>query len=304
MIFPEWLHTLAVIWLISALLCAITIYWDIHSDRAQSMKVMAIAWPINALYFGIIGLIAYFWFGRAPKGGQKMMMHNMHMEHMSHDNTATAMNHDMHMEHMSHDNTTTAMNHDMHMEHMSHDNTTTAMNHDMHMEHMPHDNTTTAMNHDTQMEHMPHKKITWKGVFTVSTHCGIGCTLADIAGEWITFFIPISLAGSYIVGGWVFDFILALIFGIYFQYMPAREMGMSPSAAFKNAIKADFLSLTCWQIGMYIWMSIVLFGIFTPDMPHNSAVYWFMMQIAMMVGFCTAYPMNWWLTKIGIKHTM
>ncbi len=268
MIFPEWLHTLAIIWLISALLCTIIIYWDIHSDRAQSMKVMAIAWPINALYFGIIGLIAYFWFGRAPKGGQKMMMHNMHMEHMSHDNTTTAMNHDMHMEHMLHDKTATAMSHDMHM------------------------------------EHMPHKKITWKGVFTVSTHCGIGCTLADIAGEWITFFIPISLAGSYIVGGWVFDFILALIFGIYFQYMPAREMGMSPSAAFKNAIKADFLSLTCWQIGMYIWMSIVLFGIFTPDMPHNSAVYWFMMQIAMVVGFCTAYPMNWWLTKIGIKHTM
>ncbi|MGL5398829.1 MAG: DUF4396 domain-containing protein [Plesiomonas shigelloides] len=28
------------------------------------------------------------------------------------------------------------------------------------------------------------------------------------------------------------------------------------------------------------------------------------MQIAMVAGFFTAYPMNWWLVKKGIKHAM
>lgn len=29
-----------------------------------------------------------------------------------------------------------------------------------------------------------------------------------------------------------------------------------------------------------------------------------MMQIAMMCGFLTAYPVNWWLIKTGIKERM
>jgi hypothetical protein len=29
-----------------------------------------------------------------------------------------------------------------------------------------------------------------------------------------------------------------------------------------------------------------------------------MMQIAMVAGFITAFPVNWWLIKIGIKEKM
>lgn len=29
-----------------------------------------------------------------------------------------------------------------------------------------------------------------------------------------------------------------------------------------------------------------------------------MMQISMVCGFITAYPMNWWLIRIGIKSAM
>lgn len=38
-------------------------------------------------------------------------------------------------------------------------------------------------------------------------------------------------------------------------------MGLAPKTALKKAIQADILSLISWQIGMYIWMAIVLFGI-------------------------------------------
>ncbi len=32
--------------------------------------------------------------------------------------------------------------------------------------------------------------------------------------------------------------------------------------------------------------------------------FWFMMQLAMACGFFTAYPMNWWLVRVGIKTAM
>ncbi len=36
----------------------------------------------------------------------------------------------------------------------------------------------------------------------------------------------------------------------------------------------------------------------------NSAEFWFMMQIAMLCGFLTSYPVNWWLLRSGIKEAM
>jgi hypothetical protein len=36
----------------------------------------------------------------------------------------------------------------------------------------------------------------------------------------------------------------------------------------------------------------------------DTVEFWFMMQIAMMFGFATAYPVNWWLIKSGIKEKM
>lgn len=248
--FPDWLHSLAIFWLSSALLSAIIIYADITFNRPQPMKIMLLAWSINALYFSMIALIAYFWFGRAKLTAN--VMDNCHMEGMG---SMSGMK-------------------------------------------MPEDEKA-PMSESMSVSH-----ITWKGIFTVSTHCGAGCTLADIIGEFIVFFIPVTLMGSTVLGSWGLDFVLALFLGIFFQYLPGREMGLPPKMALKKAIQADILSLISWQIGMYIWMAIVLFGIFTPSMPRDSVVYWFMMQIAMIFGFMLAYPVNGLLCQKGIKHVM
>jgi Domain of unknown function (DUF4396) len=36
----------------------------------------------------------------------------------------------------------------------------------------------------------------------------------------------------------------------------------------------------------------------------NSVEFWFMMQIAMCLGFPTSYPVNWWLISSGVKERM
>lgn len=146
----------------------------------------------------------------------------------------------------------------------------------------------------------------WETVVLSTLHCGAGCTLADIIGEWFTFLVPVSISGSFIAGQWTLDYLLALIIGIYFQYAAIRPMEhLSRSATVIKAFKIDFFSLTSWQIGMYGWMAIVIFGLHqgTP-LPRNSWEFWFMMQIAMCCGFLTSYPTNWLLIKLSIKKGM
>lgn len=104
---------------------------------------------------------------------------------------------------------------------------------------------------------------------------------------------------------WVLDFILAFLLGIAFQYftiVPMRKL--SPVQGLWAAIKADTLSLTAWQLGMYGWMAISAFLLFHHEIEKTSPVFWFMMQIAMIAGFLTSYPANWWLVKNRIKEEM
>lgn len=150
------------------------------------------------------------------------------------------------------------------------------------------------------------KRPRWQSIALSSLHCGAGCTLADFIGEWITLYIPVRVGGSLLFGTWVLDFILALILGVYFQFFAIREMErISVPRALSRAIKADFLSLTAWQIGMYGWMAIVSFVLFVHHpIVKDSWEFWFMMQIAMLFGFVCAYPMNAALIAMGVKKGM
>ena len=146
----------------------------------------------------------------------------------------------------------------------------------------------------------------WRSVALSTLHCGAGCTLADILGEWFTFFVPLSIGGSFLAGQWVLDFVLALLLGVYFHYSAIRGMErISPAKGFSKALKADFFSLTAWQIGMYTWMAFVIFLIRDgSSFPKTTWTFWFMMQIAMGIGFFFSFPVNRLLIRTGIKHEM
>ncbi|MGN6549826.1 MAG: DUF4396 domain-containing protein [Pararhizobium sp.] len=150
-----------------------------------------------------------------------------------------------------------------------------------------------------------------------ASHCGSGCTLGDICAEWLAFAVPaIAIAlgwhtifGDKIFAVWVLDYIFAYIFGIVFQYFtiaPMRNLGIAQGLW--AAVKADTLSLTAWQVGMYGFMAVAYFVIFRIglglELKTNTVEFWFMMQIAMLFGFATSYPVNWWLLRTGLKEKM
>ncbi|HEX4125289.1 MAG TPA: DUF4396 domain-containing protein [Tepidisphaeraceae bacterium] len=139
-----------------------------------------------------------------------------------------------------------------------------------------------------------------------ATHCGAGCAVGDVIMDTALFLAGAeTLLGPPLLTAYVFDFIAAYLFGILFQYFAIAPMrDLSPRQGIIAAVKADTLSLVAFQIGMYAWMAVYQLLLFHPPLHPDSPVYWFMMQIGMLAGLATSYPMNWFLVVRGIKEAM
>ena len=162
-----------------------------------------------------------------------------------------------------------------------------------------------SMNEKDGKEMQHNKKPFWQSVAIGALHCGSGCTMGDIIAETLLLLVPVTIFGSALAGKWGVDYLFAFAIGIIFQYYSIKPMkNLSPKEGLKAALKADTLSLTSWQIGMYGWMAIAIFLIFRHNLEATDPLFWFMMQIAMLLGFATAFPTNWWLIKRGIKEAM
>jgi hypothetical protein len=159
------------------------------------------------------------------------------------------------------------------------------------------------------VEHMHHtEKPVWESVFVSATHCGAGCEIGDFFGEWLIFLVPgVVIAGSLLVTEYTVDFVLAYFLGILFQYIPIVQARpeIPRAEAWRSALKADSLSIVAFEVGLFGWMAffnLVLFG--NNAINPSMVVYWFMMQIGMLLGHFTSYPANWFLVKWGIKEGM
>lgn len=121
--------------------------------------------------------------------------------------------------------------------------------------------------------------------------------------EWTVFLTGITLAGLALWPEYVADFLLAYLLGIVchdFSRAPRRGLGLKEGLI--AAVKADTLSLTAFAVGLFGWMVLTSFVFFQHHLHPDSPVSWFMMQVGMVIGCATAYPMTWWLLKMGIKR--
>jgi hypothetical protein len=152
--------------------------------------------------------------------------------------------------------------------------------------------------------HRHHQKIAWHQVSEGVLHCGAGCTLGDIIAEWIVFAATITIAGRALYADFIFDFILAWSLGIIFQYFTIAPMrNISVGRALWEAVKADTISILAFQLGLFFGMYVYQELIFS-TLSKTTSSYWFLMQLSMVLGFFTAYPVNKLLLKKGIKIAM
>jgi hypothetical protein len=142
------------------------------------------------------------------------------------------------------------------------------------------------------------------------SHCGAGCTLGDIAGEWLILTLGIAWFGTWsghaLPEELLLDFLFAWTLGIVFQYLTIAPMtGEKGLKGIWGAIRVDTASIVAFQAGLFGWMAIYMLVIW----PHHgiridSPDYWFQMQIGMILGYFTAWPVNRWLVSSGIKEKM
>jgi hypothetical protein len=147
---------------------------------------------------------------------------------------------------------------------------------------------------------------TWRQTAVATSHCGAGCTVGDIIAEFSLFALGLTLFGSPLYASFAADLFLAWLLGIVFQYFSIKPMrSLTPSQALIAALKADTLSILAFEVGLFGWMALTYFVFFpNPHLMPTSATYWFMMQIGMVIGYFTSYPMNHFLVRWGLKEAM
>lgn len=143
-------------------------------------------------------------------------------------------------------------------------------------------------------------------VAVADTHCGAGCTLGDISAEWWVFAMGLTFFGGEFATRILLDFLLAWSFGIVFQYLTIVPMrGLSFGKGVLHAIRADTLSIVSFEIGLFAFMALTYYVLFpAPHLKPTEAVFWFMMQVGMVLGFFTSYPVNNFLIRKGWKEKM
>ena len=276
---------IASFFVLSGILLSLFVYLDTKKNK-QSMPVMDIVWPLTMLWASWIGFAAYLSFGREKASMKDIDSMSVKAKDMSTMSKNSMKKNSMDMDSMDTDSM------DKSKANMNAMDKSKASKMDM-------DSMDTGSMDMGAMQINSTAKPRWQGISLSTLHCGAGCTLADIIGESLA-----SVMGLALISGWVLDYALALLIGVYFQYMAIQQMGrMQPQQAIAKALKVDFLSLSAWQVGMYGFMAIYL-AFSAGGAGRLSFDFWFAMQIAMLAGFFVAYPMNQWLIHKGIKHAM
>jgi len=279
---PGWLLIVASISLALGVACAVLVAADI-ARHPQPMRVMNVVWPVCALFGSVLWAAAYFWWGRAQRPAAADDAQDMSGMDMSGMDTSSTGMPGMKMS-----------------------------SSDMSGMDMPGMDMRPALG----LSGRPHSRPV--SVFVGTSHCGAGCSLADLIVEWTIFAVPsVAVVGGLhwlfsdeLYAGWVIAYVVALIIGIAFQFFAIAPMnpqrGVAANVA--AAAKADVLSLSAWQIGMYGAMAVAQLAVFPAWLGDRVAVdtpvFWLTMQVAMLAGFCTAYPVNWWLIRAGVKEAM
>ena len=148
--------------------------------------------------------------------------------------------------------------------------------------------------------HERYVAVRWRQVLGSTMHCVAGDGVGILAGAVIASVLQLpavlDVALEYILGfgfGWTI-----------FQALFMRgDAGGSYKAALRHTFFPELLSMNVLMTGMVPTMLLAMKYVPGAHDPAGPA-FWFVMSMALLVGFVTAYPMNWWLVSRHLKHGM
>ena len=140
----------------------------------------------------------------------------------------------------------------------------------------------------------------WRQTLGSTMHCVAGDGVGILAGAVLS--RVLGLEGLAEVA---LEYILGFAFGwTIFQALFMRDQaGGSYRRALTTTFTPELLSMNLLMAGMVPTMMILMSRIPSGSDPM-TANFWFVMSMALLVGFIFAYPMNWWLVAYHLKHGM
>jgi hypothetical protein len=140
----------------------------------------------------------------------------------------------------------------------------------------------------------------WRQTLGSTMHCVAGDGVGILAGAVLS--SVLGLAG---VSEMILEYLLGFAFGwTIFQALFMRDMaGGSYSRALVSTFVPELLSMNFLMAGMLPTMMALRRYIPSADDPMTPN-FWFVMSMALLVGFVVAYPINWWLVANHLKHGM
>jgi len=148
--------------------------------------------------------------------------------------------------------------------------------------------------------HEKYVSVRWRQVLGSTMHCvagdGVGILVGAVLGSVLSLSMLLDIGLEYILGfgfGWT-------IFQALFM---KDSMGGTYGKALKTTFISELLSMNCLMAGMVPVAAIAKAAVSGGDNPINPE-FWFIMSMALLIGFISAYPMNWWLVSNHLKHGM
>lgn len=148
--------------------------------------------------------------------------------------------------------------------------------------------------------HERYVAVRWRQVLGSTMHCVAGDGVGILAGAVIASLFHLSRVADIFLEyllGFGFDWTI-------FQALFMRaESGGSYARSLSSTFLPELLSMNCLMAGMVPTMVWAMKHVPSGADPSGPA-FWFVMSMALLAGFITAYPMNWWLVSHHMKHGM
>jgi uncharacterized protein DUF4396 len=140
----------------------------------------------------------------------------------------------------------------------------------------------------------------WRQTLGSTMHCVAGDGVGILAGAVISSVLGIAGVTEVII-----EYTLGFAFGwTIFQALFMRDMaGGSYLRALTSTFMPELLSMNFLMAGMLPTVMTLRKYVPSADNPMTPN-FWFVMSMALLVGFVVAYPINWWLVANHLKHGM
>ena len=148
--------------------------------------------------------------------------------------------------------------------------------------------------------HERYVAVRWRQVLGSTMHCVAGDGVGILAGAVIA-----SLFHLPKIADITLEYVLGFGFGwTIFQALFMRGMaGGSYRRSLTSTFFPELLSMNCLMAGMVPVMTLAMKNVPRGRDPSGTT-FWFIMSMSLLMGFITAYPMNWWLVSRHLKHGM